>query len=271
MTAMLNLARGDRDLGFVDDPFKIFTDGGTEYWARAERLRLAAERPRGELSQDGLAKMADVFGDPALVGTILKHIESHWSRRALATVSRAFASSTRAFLAWAVMSNVTCPECGTAAGETLCFFKKLLELHASEEAAAASASARNDANSAAGRGTCFDDWEDGCGCGAVPVKLSWAVQPGDAIYQVDTPQIDGVGIEILPLHENLFRTLEEALRFRESILEAWRVGPNAPQFRNFAGGIRRHPERIVVVELRCGATPSASISSSALLLYLSAD
>ena len=263
MTAMVNLARGDRELGFVEDPFKIFADGGSDYRARAERLRLAAERPRGEeLSQDGLARMADVFGDLALVETILNHIERHESRRALATVSHVFAASTRAFLAWAVISNVTYPEHVTCTGEPLWFVKKLLEVHMSEEAAVASASSRNDTNFAAGRGTCLDDWEDGCGCGAVPVKLSWAVQPGDAIYLVDTPPIDGVVMELLPLHEHLFRTREEALRHREGLLEAWRVGPGALQFRNLAGGVRRHPERIVVVELRCGATPSAPVSGA---------
>ena len=33
---------------------------------------------------------------------------------------------------------------------------------------------------------------------------------------------------------DLFRSREEALRYREGLLEAWGVGPAAQQFRNFA-------------------------------------
>jgi hypothetical protein len=267
-TAILNFSRGTifrdelRDNPSADIVSMMFSDGGAEYRTRTERLRLAAQRPRGELTPSAVEVMNKVFADIELVQCILEQCEGHHDRKRLvASVSKVWAIAAATHSAWAVMSNVTFPKYVTCSGETLYFAQDLLEVHASQNTAVTAAATRNADMAAEGKGILDEDgecanWEVGCGCGAQPMKLHWAIRQGDTLFFVVPLMIDGLMIELSPTDRHLFRTRAEAELFRQSILESWRTGPMAYMARNWAGGAARHPERLGIKEFQC-FTPGA--------------
>lgn len=267
MTAMLNSSRGMPGVDTGDDESlmrAMFPDGGVEYRARAARLRAAAERPRGEITDESIRATDAVLGNVDLVKNILEQMNRD-ERRLMGPIARLWRGAAAVHTAWAVMDAALHPEeydGGPA------YTQELLEIHATEAAARAAADARNmieygDAYAARGAVLQDDDYDfssaDDCYCGAVPVRLSWPIQHGEPCFYVTTSlikPIDGLMLSLAPADRFLFRTHAEAERMVEQSIEQLRIGPPARSYRRCqvpGGAVKSLPRRFTIRVFNCGS------------------